>query len=164
MEWLDSEGIAVKAVVATHFHADCLAGLDEFHQRQIPSYGHQLTKALAIKDGATPPQNLLQESMTLDIGNEKIELNYFGEGHTRDNIVVWVEGEKILFGGCLIKAIGAGKGNIADANLEEWSNTVIKVKQSYKNAKIVIPGHGDHGTTQLLDFTIELFDPKLKGG
>ena len=36
--------------------------------------------------------------------------------------------ENIMFGGCLIKEIDAGKGYLGDANIANWSMTVEKVK------------------------------------
>jgi metallo-beta-lactamase class B len=54
--------------------------------------------------------------------------------------------------------MNAGKGNLADANLKEWSNTVGKIKEKFSSAKIVVPGHGRSGGIELLDFTINLFD------
>jgi metallo-beta-lactamase class B len=57
----------------------------------------------------------------------------------------------------LIKAVGAGKGNLEDANVAVWSETVGKLKRTYPEAKIVIPGHGKTGGTELFDYTIKLF-------
>jgi metallo-beta-lactamase class B len=57
----------------------------------------------------------------------------------------------------MIKALNASKGNLADANEAEWSNTVSEVKRKFRSAKVVIPGHGDPGGIDLLDYTIELF-------
>jgi metallo-beta-lactamase class B len=62
-----------------------------------------------------------------------------------------------LFGGCLIKSVGAGKGNLADAHVEAWPASVEKVKSAYPNAKVVVPGHGKHSDRQLLEYTIQLF-------
>lgn len=82
---------------------------------------------------------------------------YFGEAHTRDNIVAWIPSEKILFGGCLVKTLGSNKGNVADANEKEWSHTVAKVKDAFPKAKLVVPGHGKTGDTSVLGYTIRLF-------
>ena len=53
---------------------------------------------------------------------------------------------------------GASKGFLGDANTEAWSETVRKIEQTYPGAKIVIPGHGKWGGTELFDYTIKLFD------
>ena len=58
--------------------------------------------------------------------------------------MVWLPNEKILFGGNQVRAKG-WYGNIGDANLREWSNTIARVKDLYGDAKIVIPGHGHYG-------------------
>ncbi len=70
----------------------------------------------------------------------------------------YIPGEKVLFGGCLIKEVGAGKGNLGDANTEEWPDTVRKIKQAYPEVKYVVPGHGKVGGLELLDYTIGRFE------
>ena len=57
----------------------------------------------------------------------------------------------------MIKSLNAGKGNLEDANIDERSNTVEKVKKQYADVKTVIPGHGKFGGIELLDYTIEMF-------
>ncbi|KAA3623203.1 MAG: subclass B1 metallo-beta-lactamase, partial [Bacteroidetes bacterium] len=103
------------------------------------------------------PQNGFEESLELTVGKMKLINAYCGGGHTHDNIVCYVPDDEVLFGGCLIKAVGAGKGFLGDADVENWSKTVSKVKEQFGEAKIVIPGHGKCGGTELLDYTIEKF-------
>lgn len=62
-----------------------------------------------------------------------------------------------MFGGCLVKTMNAGKGNLADANTASWSATVEQVKRAYPDVRFVIPGHGATGGVELLDFTARLF-------
>ncbi|MEZ4972216.1 MAG: subclass B1 metallo-beta-lactamase [Cyclobacteriaceae bacterium] len=164
LDWLTENNISAKAVYVNHFHADCLGGLEVVHERNIPSYGYSLTRELAIKDNVIAPQNTFDSPLKFKIGKEKVVAQYFGQGHSPDNSTLWIPSKQILFGGCMIKSLGAGKGNLSDANLDEWSATVDKVKQHYRNAKIVVPGHGSHGGLELLDYTIQMFEPKAKGG
>lgn len=147
----------IVAVVSTHFHFDCVGGLKEFHEKNIPSYANFKTIEFAKEKGFNIPQNGFKDSLILDVGNEKAVTKFFGEGHTRDNVVGYFPSENIMFGGCLIKEVGAGKGNLEDANVTEWSNTVEKVKKAYPEAKLIIPGHGKYGNQDLLDYTINLF-------
>jgi len=149
--------ITIKGIVATHFHDDCLGGLHVFHQAGIPSYADDRTPALITADSTAKPQHTFRKQLSLKVGNDKVVCRYFGEAHTKDNIIVWVPAEKILFGGCMIKSLASGKGNLADANVQEWSRTVQKVKRAFGNARIVIPGHGSEGDTSLLDYTIQMF-------
>ncbi len=147
----------VKAIVATHFHADCLGGLDEFHKRGIPSYASNRTIQFAHDIKAALPQNGFDSELFLEVAGKKVYTAFFGEGHTRDNVIAYFPDDKIMFGGCLIKEMNATKGNLADANTEAWPATVRSIKAKYPLTKIVIPGHGKLGGTELLDYTIELF-------
>lgn len=147
----------INAVVATHFHNDCLGGLKEFDKNKIPSYGSVRTIDLAKKNNENIPQHSFDNDLTLKVGRTNVFVKYFGEGHTKDNVVAYFPDEKILFGGCLIKENGATKGYLGDANIQAWSGTVTKIKKQYPDVWIVIPGHGDAGGMKLLDYTINLF-------
>lgn len=157
--WIESRGAEVRAVVPTHFHVDCLGGLGAFHERGVPSYAHTKTIALAEADDRYPlPQNGFDERFTFEDGLA-VHLEHPGAGHTRDNIVAWLPEERVLFGGCLVKELGAGRGNLADADTLAWSATVREVKRLFSGARVVVPGHGAPGSVELLDYTIEMFDP-----
>lgn len=147
----------INAIVPTHFHNDCLGGLKAFHENDIPSYGYFKTIELAKKNNFAVPQNSFRDSLILKVGDENTIVKFFGEGHTIDNVVGYFPGENIMFGGCLIKELDAGKGYLGDANVAEWSNTVERVKKKYPNVKIIVPGHGAYGDKKLLDYTIQLF-------
>ncbi|MCC9136916.1 subclass B1 metallo-beta-lactamase [Pontibacter silvestris] len=150
----------IKAIIPTHFHEDCLGGLEEFHKNGIPSYANRLTVELAKLNNSTVPQNKFDKKLELKIGNKKVLAVFLGEGHTRDNVIGYFPDENVLFGGCLIKEKGAGKGNLQDANTIDWPMTIAKLKEEYPNLNIIIPGHGNLGGTELLDYTIKLFEQK----
>lgn len=149
----------IKAVVPTHFHQDCVAGIKAFQSSNIPAYASETTVKLLQKKenpfsaGITGFEGVL----VLNVGGEKVYATSFGEGHTKDNIIAYFPADKAIFGGCLIKEMGAKKGNLEDANVDEWPKTVRKIKQKYPNIAIVIPGHGKAGGTELFDYTIDLF-------
>jgi len=145
------------AVVATHFHIDCLGSIETFHKAGIPSHASNKTIEFAKVSGYSVPKSGFEDQLELSVGDKTVYNKFFGEGHTQDNIVVYEPVEKVVFGGCLIKSIGAGKGNLEDANVNEWSKTVQKIKTTYPNVEIVIPGHGKVGKSGLFDYTIALF-------
>ena len=158
IDFLTKNKLTIKAIVATHFHSDCLGGLEVFHASNIPSYALDQTIELAKKNKSVLPQNDFETELELSVGNKKVFATYFGEGHTVDNIIGYYPEDHVLFGGCLVKAMGAGKGNLEDANTNDWSKTVQNVKVKHPENTIVIPGHGKSGGTELLDFTIQLFE------
>ncbi|MGI9553248.1 MAG: subclass B1 metallo-beta-lactamase [Aurantibacter sp.] len=158
LRWLvEDKKTEVMAVVINHFHIDCLGGLEAFHESGIASYATNETIRLARKDGLIIPQNGFDRQNELEVGGKKIINRHFGEAHTSDNIISYVPNEELIFGGCMIKSLNGQKGNLNDANVSEWSNTVRNIKTHYPNLKIIVPGHGKYGGAELLDYTIELF-------
>jgi len=158
LDWIVKEQkLSIAGVIVNHFHEDCLGGLEVFHQAGIPSYSGKMTQFLAELDTAVVPQVGFKRRKTLRLSGEKIILYYPGEAHSRDNTVAWILKEKVLFGGCMVKSIKSGKGNLDDANVPAWPLTIKKVKEKFGDAHWVIPGHGKAGGIELLDFTISLF-------
>nr|ALG03681.1 beta-lactamase [uncultured bacterium] len=147
----------INAIIPCHFHEDCVGGLKAFHNNDIPSYANFKTIEFAKEINSAVPKNGFRDSLTLKVGDEIVTAMFFGEGHTRDNIVGYFPSENVMFGGCLIKEIGASKGYLGDANVADWSATVEKVKKEYPNVKIIVPGHGEYGDIKLLNYTINLF-------
>lgn len=158
INWVEKKlNSKIKAVIPMHFHDDCLGGLKAFHERGISSYAFQKTIEFTKANHIIVPLHDFSDSLILNLGKENILVKYFGEGHTKDNVVGYFAADKILFGGCLVKESGANKGFLGDANVLEWPNTVAKVKSEFKDVEIVVPGHGQAGGVNLLDYTIKLF-------
>ena len=149
--------------VIDRWHPDAMEGLDVVQELGIKSYSYELTRTIAKEKGLPVPDIGFAPKSELEVGNEKIICHYFGPAHTADGIVVWIPKEQILFGGNEIRNFGGWVGNIGDANLKEWSNTIENVKKEYGSAQIVIPGHGKYGGAELLDYTINLYKPNKWG-
>jgi metallo-beta-lactamase class B len=160
ISWLEEKHLQVKGVVATHFHLDCVGGLDEFHGNGIPSYASSKTIELASEAGNPVPQNSFEGKLALQVGDISVISQFPGEGHTTDNLVSYVPADRVLFGGCLIKELGAGVGFLGDSNVSAWPASVSQVKGTFSDVQIVIPGHGKIGNGELLDYTIQLFSGK----
>lgn len=150
----------IKAIIPTHFHNDCVGGLEKFKEYNIPAYASAKTIELLNQRGIkfSKPINSFDNKLSIKIGHKKVYAAYYGEGHTKDNIIGYFQDDNAIFGGCLIKETGASKGFLGDANINTWSETVRKIKHKYPKARIVIPGHGKWGGTELFDYTIKLFD------
>ena len=147
----------VKAVVVNHFHDDCLGGLQAFHDAGIKSYTQAQTPALAEKDGAVIPQKTFDEELELKLKGASVILYHPGPAHATGNIVAYIPSEKVLFGGCMVKADGAGKGYLGDANVTTWTTSIRKVKFRFPDLVTVVPGHGKAGNLGLLLYTMEMF-------
>ncbi len=160
IDWIqNNQKLKVIGIVVTHFHNDCLGGLNIFHLNDIKSYANDATIILAKADKVkTLPQQGFENSIELKAGGENVVVKFFGEGHTKDNVVGYVPSRRTLFGGCLIKTLNATKGYLGDANTGAWSSTVELIKAQFPEIKTVVPGHGKPGGTELLDYTIQLFD------
>jgi len=111
----------------------------------------------------TPPDYIFNlktgERKLIEIGKEKFEFFFPGETHTVDNAVVYIHGKKILFGGCMIRAIRDKRpGYIKYANMKEWPISVDRVAEKFPDALIVVPGHGFEGSFELLQHTVTILN------
>ncbi len=158
--WLeDSLKVKVEGVIATHWHMDCMGGLDEVKRQQIPTFAHNKTIEIAKSKSRPIPDTGFQDSLRIHLDGREIICRYFGAGHTVDNIFVWIPKEKILFAGCPVKALNwKSLGFIGDADLEAWPKTLKKVLETYPDCQTVIPGHGDIGGTNLIDHMLDLLE------
>lgn len=152
----------IVAVVPTHFHDDCLGGIASFDKNGIKSYAHTPTIELASKDSIFLKSDPFESQIQIPFGNQKALIIFFGKGHTFDNVVAYYPKEKTLFGGCLVKSMGAGKGYLGAADTTAWSATTRSVKSTFADAELIIPGHGKSGGLELLDYTANLFDQEIK--
>lgn len=143
--------------IATHFHDDRTAGLEFLGKQGIKTYSSALTKELCIAHHEKQAAFTFSADTVFRVGNHTFQTYYPGEGHTKDNIVIWFPQEKILYGGCFIKSEeSASLGNVADANTKEWKASVRRVKKRYKNAAYIIPGHFGWEKTGSLKHTLKL--------
>lgn len=143
--------------VPNHWHEDCMGGLKYLQRIGIESYANQMTIEEAKKRNLPVPANGFADSLHLELAGKPIKCWYPGGGHTKDNIVVWLPDEKVLFAGCMLKEMKSKTlGNLADADIKSWPGTIEKVIRKYKNVEIVIPGHGLWGGPELLKHTREL--------
>lgn len=150
-------GIEVEKVILGHSHSDCMGGLNFLKKRKVESIAGLLTREICEKDKRPLPSKTFARKFELDFYGEKVVCQYFGGGHTIDNIVVHFPEQKVLFGGCLIRAAGArGLGNISEADVEHWDATVFKIQATYPKLDYIIPGHGAIGNHSLLAHTIKL--------
>lgn len=158
IQWVnDNLHQPIRFCIVTHAHEDRVGGISELLKANIRVISTPLTAQKSIELGYQAPEGILPNDTTFTIGQVPIRCYFPGPGHTSDNIVVWLPNQQILHGGCFVKSVAAlGMGNIADANLNEWGNSIRKVKNQFGNAKLVIPGHEEWSDTKALDHTLKL--------
>jgi metallo-beta-lactamase class B len=174
--------------INTGFHNDNLAGNGYLIEKGIECYGSDLTVKLleerwhetvqqvlpyyqesgeryrdALVNGKmVSPSELypLKEGLSLEIGNESVQVYFPGPSHTQDNVVVYFKNRQILFGGCMIRGIESkGLGFTGDADIAAWPTSVQKVLEKFPDTRIVVPGHGPCGNLDLIRHTISLCKP-----
>lgn len=149
--------VKVTTFIGGHYHNDCIGGMQHLKENGVMCVLGKKTKEKCIAYNLPLPDTTFEETLDFIFEDIKVNCRYFGGGHTNDNIVVYFPDYKILFGGCLIKSLESKTmGNIADAVLNEWGPTVIKVQHAFNDVKVIIPGHGEPGGKELLTHTIQL--------
>jgi glyoxylase-like metal-dependent hydrolase (beta-lactamase superfamily II) len=160
LAFLDAEfGWPVTLVIVTHFHHDRLGGAQQLVARGIRFVAHQRTLELAPSVGLPLPESLgdLAPGEAVTLGG--LEVFHPGPAHTRDNVIVYVAAEKVLFGGCAVRTPEMpGRGNVADADVAAWSASIRRVQERYPHVEVVVPGHGGEGDAALLEHTIQTFE------
>lgn len=132
----------VKLCIVTHSHGDRASGTGWLQKKGVQVISTPLTAEKSAVQGYAKPDGTLPNDTTLIFNGLKVQTYFPGEGHTNDNIVVYFPEHQVLFGGCFVKSIEAtGLGNVADANIEEWANSVENVMHRFPDVKFVIPGH-----------------------
>lgn len=176
--------------IITGFHIDNCGGNAYLLKQEIPVYGSGLTAEL-IKARAEisrkqtlnllkipqqqrfydviktvefhTPDHIFQidTGLSLVFAEERVEVFFPGASHSPDNVVVYFTKRKILFGGCMIKALEHRTlGFTGDADLQAWPQAVRRVQEKYPEPALVVPGHGQCGDSQLLSHTLQLLKQK----
>jgi len=149
----------VTLLIIGHFHVDCLGGLEYIQREGIESLANTRTVDKCRETGLPLPSSLFQDSLLIDFQGLSLECRFWGAGHSFDNITVWIQDKSILFGGCLVKSTDSKNlGNLSDAVVEDWDDTIRRIIQKHPIIKTVIPGHGSYGGTELLTHTISLVE------
>ncbi len=134
--------------IVTHSHDDRTGGAAALSAAHVSVVAMPRTAELADAKGTSVAFRVLPSLTRREKVNDPLGpvLLYPGPGHAPDNIVVYFPKQKVLFGGCLVKAATATDlGNVADASLLEWPHAIEAVRRAFRGARLVVPGHGAAG-------------------
>ncbi|MGK6340809.1 IND family subclass B1 metallo-beta-lactamase [Chryseobacterium sp. DT-3] len=151
--------LPVIAVFATHSHADRAGDLSFYNNKGIKTYATAKTNELLKKEGKATSNNLIKVGKKYKIGGEEFIVDFLGEGHTADNVVVWFPKYNVLDGGCLIKSSAATDlGYTGEANVQQWPLTMKNLQAKYPSSAKVIPGHDEWKGNDHVKHTLELLN------
>lgn len=128
--------------IATHFHDDRTAGLEFLNGKGIPTYSSRKTYDFSGARREKQAAFTFQKDTVFRVGNKTFQTFFPGAGHSPENIVIWFEQEKVLYGGCFIKNVeNSSLGNLEDADVVRWQKSVRKLMKRFPAPSFVVPGH-----------------------
>lgn len=150
---------------ATHSHEDRAGGIDFYKKKGIKTYSIKATDEILKMNDKPRPEFIIRNDTVFNVGGYSFRIYYPGKGHAPDNIVVWFDKEKVLYGGCFIKSVSAKDlGYLGDSDVQEWKKSIKKVRTIFPNPLYVIPGHDDWDDIASVNHTLTLIQEynKLK--
>jgi len=150
----------ISHVVLTHYHAVRVLGASAFNADQIimSDMARGMVAERGQEDwdsefqrfprlfeghesipGLTWPTSTFNDSMTVYLGNRRVDLKYLGRAHTAGDIVAYVADQNVMFTGDIVEyhsACYCGDGYFGD-----WGGTLDAIKAYEVDA--IAPGRGD---------------------
>jgi cyclase len=139
----------VTTIINTHAHGDH-TGSNEFFPTSVEIVAQQNTRLNMDRQEAFKglkvnylPKLMFKEKMTLGGGKDRIDLYYFGAGHTNGDAWVVFPALRIVHAGDMLGSkqppsvdIDSGGSGLA------YPDTLARAAASLKNVDTIIPGHG----------------------
>lgn len=150
----------ISHVVLTHYHAVRVLGASAFDANQIimsdaargmvAERGQEdwdsefqrfprLFEGYESIPGLTWPTSTFSESMTVYLGNRRVDLMHLGRAHTAGDIVAHVPDQNVMFTGDIVEYHSACY--CGDGYFSEWGNTLDAIK--WFDVDAIAPGRGD---------------------
>ena len=150
----------ISHVVLTHYHAVRVLGASAFGAEQIimsdaaramvaergqEDWDSEFQRFPRLFEGhesipsLTWPTSTFSNSMTVYLGNRRVDLKHLGRAHTAGDIVAYVADENVMFTGDIVEyrsACYCGDGHFGD-----WGGTLDAIKDYQVDA--IAPGRGD---------------------
>ena len=161
----------VRYVVASHYHADHIYGLQAFRdhtealivaQERAGEYkeneetaDEKASARLDQRRGAlfpwvdsntrvVPPDITFRDRMTITLGDKRLTLLYAGPAHSSSDMMMLVEPDGVLFAGDIVQNSRIPHMNSDDVSTTQWLAALGEVEQL--DPKFIIPGHGKAST------------------
>jgi glyoxylase-like metal-dependent hydrolase (beta-lactamase superfamily II) len=161
----------MRYVIASHYHADHIYGLQAFRdhtpalivaQEQAGDYkvneetaDERAEQRLDQRRGAlypwvdentrvVPPDIAFKERMTITLGDRHLTLLFAGPAHSSSDMMMMVEPDGVLFAGDIVQNSRIPFMNSDDVSTAHWLAALSEVEKL--QPKFIIPGHGKAST------------------
>jgi glyoxylase-like metal-dependent hydrolase (beta-lactamase superfamily II) len=159
----------VTTIINTHSHGDHTGGNTDF-ARTVEVVTHANTKANMARmeafsddDASFLPKRTFSDKLSLMSGRNRVDLYYFGRGHTSGDAVIVFPSHRIavlgdLFARKWAPLVDAGNGGSA----VEFPQTLARAVAGLKNVESVITGHSTRTIGSGAGARFEAFGPLVK--
>jgi glyoxylase-like metal-dependent hydrolase (beta-lactamase superfamily II) len=137
----------VTTIINTHTHGDHV-GSNEYFEPSVEVVAHENTKANMARMDAVKgkpqamPDRTFTDRLTVGTGRDRIELHYFGRGHTNgDALVVFPELRTVHTGDLFPGKQVPFMDNTNGGSGVEYPDTLAKAAKGLRTIETVIPGH-----------------------
>jgi cyclase len=139
----------ITTIINTHAHIDHtggnleLPGVTDIIAHEHAKADMQKMEAFTGRNGRFLPNKTVAKTMSLFEGRDRIDLYYFGPGHTSGDLVVVLPGHEIAFMGDLfpVKAAAPLIDQASGGSGVAFPDTLDRVLREIKGVKRVIAGH-----------------------
>lgn len=147
--WLNRElasrfEVPVTHLIYSHDHADHITGGEAFGD-QVTVIAHQLTKeAITRENREVPiPEITFQDTYTLELGGQRVELYYPGKSHGDNCIAMLFPQQSTVFVVDFITVNRLPYRNLGNGHMPGWIEAIQFVEGL--DFEILAPGHGTLG-------------------
>lgn len=161
----------IRRVIVSHWHADHYYGLSEFKQRGAEIWAHEAAKSVLGSDAAAdrlaqrrdilgawidadfravPADVWLSGDMDFQMGGLTFRIRHVGPAHAPDDVVMFIEEDRVLFSGDVVF-----KGRVpfvGEADSKAWLAALDRLLAF--DPRAMVPGHGAASRTPRTDLTL----------
>ncbi len=134
----------IKYVIYSHDHRDHIAG-GEVWADDATIIAHENTKRAILneKRPTAVPDITFSDSMTIELGGQKVHLKYLGRSHSDNMIVVHFPAHRAVFAVDFVSVRRLPFRDLSDAYFPDWMEAIKRLNQI--DYDLIMPGHGPMG-------------------
>jgi cyclase len=112
----------------------------------------------SVTPTAWEPIGKISTDGRMDVAGRKVDLRWFGGGHTDNDLVVhFPDLNAVATGDLVFHGLHPYYDASADANTQRWERSLVRSAELCNGTTVVVPGHGPVGGVALIRAQIEYF-------